>query len=70
METKLIDGKLIARNIRNEIAKEVEQFVQLGNAPPHLTAIIVGNDPASEVYVRNKGRACESVGMTHACPRV
>ena len=65
METKLIDGKLIARNIRNEIAKEVEQFVQLGNAPPHLTAIIVGNDPASQVYVRNKGRACESVGMTH-----
>ena len=65
MDTKLIDGKLIAGNIRDEIAKEVEQFVQLGNPSPHLTAIIVGNDPASEVYVRNKGRACESVGMTH-----
>ncbi len=65
METTLIDGKLIASNIRKEIAKEVEEFVQKGNSAPHLTAIIVGNDPASEVYVRNKGRACESVGMTH-----
>ena len=65
MKTKLIDGKKIAGDVRQEISLEVAKFVSEGNNPPHLTVVIVGNDPASQLYVRNKGRACASVGMTH-----
>ena len=65
MKTKLIDGKKIAGDVRQEISLEVAKFVSEGNNPPHLTAVIVGKDPASQLYVRNKGRACASVGMTH-----
>jgi methylenetetrahydrofolate dehydrogenase (NADP+) / methenyltetrahydrofolate cyclohydrolase len=65
MKTKLINGKAIAKMIRQEIANEVDLFIQNGHAPPHLSAVIVGDDAASQVYVRNKGKACESVGMTH-----
>ena len=65
METKLINGKAIAKIIRQEIANEVDLFIQNGHVAPHLSAVIVGDDAASQVYVRNKGRACESVGMTH-----
>ena len=63
MTAKLLDGKRIAGEIREEVAGEVQRFVQDGGPTPCLTAVLVGEDPASEVYVRNKGRACEKAGI-------
>lgn len=51
---KLIDGKLIAAQIRAELRKEVDEHIASGNRAPQLTAILVGEDPASETYVSNK----------------
>lgn len=58
----IIDGKLVSKNIRLEIAKEVEELKKQG-ITPGLAVIIVGNNPASEIYVRNKIKACEEVGI-------
>jgi methylenetetrahydrofolate dehydrogenase (NADP+)/methenyltetrahydrofolate cyclohydrolase len=59
----LLDGKTTAEAIRSEIRQEVAEFVaQTGHAPT-LAAVLVGEDPASQVYVRNKERACAAVGM-------
>ena len=60
---ELIDGKMIASAIKAEIAAEVKRMVDKGMRPPHLAAILVGEDPASETYVRNKSRACQEVGF-------
>ncbi len=59
---KIIDGKKISADIRAEIAEEVIQMKAEGICPG-LAVIIVGEDPASQVYVRNKGKACEEVGI-------
>jgi len=59
---KLIDGKKISSEIREEIKEEVSVLASEG-ITAGLAVIIVGNDPASEVYVRNKGRACGEVGI-------
>lgn len=59
---KIIDGKSIASDIRKEVAEEVADLKARGVAPG-LAVIIVGEDPASKVYVRNKGRACAEVGI-------
>ncbi|MDA0256538.1 MAG: bifunctional 5,10-methylenetetrahydrofolate dehydrogenase/5,10-methenyltetrahydrofolate cyclohydrolase [Chloroflexi bacterium] len=61
----LIDGRQVADAVAEETAQAVTEHVARGHAPPHLTAVLVGDDAASAVYVRNKGRACERVGMTH-----
>ncbi len=63
MTAKLLDGKRIAAEIRDEVALGVEQFVAGGGQKPTLAAILVGEDPASQVYVRNKERACEKAGL-------
>ena len=63
MTAERLDGKRIAGEIREEVAQEVAQFVASGGAKPCLTAVLVGEDPASQVYVRNKGRACEKAGI-------
>ncbi len=60
---KLIDGKAIAAEIRAEIAAEVAEFQKKNGVAPGLAVIIVGENPASQVYVRNKHRACEEVGF-------
>ena len=60
---KIIDGKAISAEIRAEIKAEVEARVARGECLPGLAVIIVGEDPASQVYVRNKKRACEEVGF-------
>lgn len=60
---ELIDGKKIASAIKVEIAAEVKRMTDKGARPPHLAAILVGEDPASETYVRNKSRACQEVGF-------
>ena len=59
----LIDGKKTAADIRGEIAAEIASCVERGVRTPGLAVILVGEDPASQVYVRNKERACAQVGM-------
>jgi len=59
----IIDGKAISAAIRAEIKAETEAFFQQNGIRPGLAVIIVGEDPASQVYVRNKRRACEEVGF-------
>ena len=60
---QIIDGKLISAQIRREIASEVREFVSNNGYAPGLAVIIVGSNPASQVYVRNKKKACEEVGF-------
>src|SRR5688572_7982847 len=60
---RILDGKQLAQQIRAELAEEVVEFIQNNGVVPCLAAVLVGNDPASEVYVRNKRRACEAVGI-------
>ncbi len=59
----LLDGKACSEEIRKEIKKEVESIVSNGRRPPHLAAILVGNDGASQNYVAFKIRDCEEVGF-------
>jgi methylenetetrahydrofolate dehydrogenase (NADP+)/methenyltetrahydrofolate cyclohydrolase len=63
MTAKIIDGKSIATNLRNEVRDRIRARTESGKRPPGLAVIIVGNDPASEVYVRSKRKGCEEVGM-------
>lgn len=63
MKTQLIDGKGFAANMTQKIALEVKQLQQEKNVTPGLAVILVGNDPASEVYVRNKTKQTHRVGM-------
>jgi methylenetetrahydrofolate dehydrogenase (NADP+) / methenyltetrahydrofolate cyclohydrolase len=60
---ELIDGKKVAAAIKQEIANEVKRMADAGKKVPHLAAILVGEDPASETYVSSKGRACKEVGF-------
>ncbi len=60
---KIIDGKQISAQIRAEIKQETAEFFKEHGFRPGLAVIIVGEDPASQVYVRNKRRACEEVGF-------
>ena len=53
MTADLLDGKRVASEIRAEVAEKVRQFVRDGGPQPCLTAVLVGEDPASQVYVRN-----------------
>ena len=59
----IIDGKRISSDIRVELATQTEQFKQEYGFAPGLAVIIVGEDPASCVYVRNKHKACAEVGF-------
>ncbi|MBE2255340.1 MAG: bifunctional methylenetetrahydrofolate dehydrogenase/methenyltetrahydrofolate cyclohydrolase FolD [Ignavibacteria bacterium] len=60
---KIIDGKLISSKVKAEIKEEVSELVQSGKRPPGLAFILVGEDPASKVYVKNKGKACSDIGF-------
>lgn len=60
---QIIDGKAISAQIRHEIRQETEDFANKYGFRPGLAVIIVGEDPASQVYVRNKKRACDEVGF-------
>lgn len=63
MSAKIIDGKKIAEQIRQEIAQQTEALKSSKGITPGLAVILVGNNPASEVYVRNKQKACEKLGF-------
>ena len=58
-----IDGKQVSAEVRREMADEVKALVEKTGVRPGLAVVIVGSDPASQVYVRNKQRACSEVGM-------
>lgn len=60
---KIIDGKAISAQIREEIAEKVKEYKSRTGNLPGLAVVIVGENPASQVYVRNKKRACEQVGF-------
>ena len=63
MTAKLIDGKLIANNLLEESKEEIAKRQQDGIRNPALAVVLVGDDPASTVYVNNKRKACEKVGI-------
>lgn len=68
--TTLIDGKKTAQDIKNEIAARVAEIKQAGRKQPHLAAILVGEDGASQTYVGAKVKACEEVGFTSTLVRL
>lgn len=63
MEDKIIDGKLISSQIKEEIKSETDRLKSEKGITPGLAFILVGEDPASVVYVRSKGKACEELGF-------
>jgi methylenetetrahydrofolate dehydrogenase (NADP+)/methenyltetrahydrofolate cyclohydrolase len=63
MTATIIDGKQIAANLRAEIALTIQERRQLGIRPPGLAVILIGDDPASDIYVRNKREACGEVDI-------
>jgi len=60
---KIIDGKQVAADVRKHVSLGVQKRIQQGLRPPGLAVILVGSDPASEVYVKHKTKACEEVGI-------
>ena len=62
MAAEILDGKIMSAELRAEIAQKVRNLKERG-VTPGLAVILVGNDPASEIYVRNKGKGCEEVGI-------
>ncbi|MFB1078704.1 bifunctional methylenetetrahydrofolate dehydrogenase/methenyltetrahydrofolate cyclohydrolase FolD, partial [Photobacterium damselae] len=63
MTAQIIDGKLISQTVRQEVAARVAARTQAGLRAPGLAVILVGQDPASQVYVNSKRKACEEVGF-------
>jgi methylenetetrahydrofolate dehydrogenase (NADP+) / methenyltetrahydrofolate cyclohydrolase len=63
LSARVIDGKAVAATVREEVAREVEEFRAAHGGVPGLATVLVGDDPASHVYVRNKRKATEEAGM-------
>src|SRR6478609_9257028 len=63
MPARVIDGKAVAAAVRERVRLDVAAYEEEAGRTPVLATVIVGDDPASEIYVRNKHRACEEVGM-------
>jgi methylenetetrahydrofolate dehydrogenase (NADP+)/methenyltetrahydrofolate cyclohydrolase len=63
VSARLIDGKAVAASLRAKLAEEVAEFVTRHGRPPGLATVLVGDDPASAVYVGSKQRQCEEIGM-------
>src|SRR3712207_873874 len=63
MTARLIDGTAVARRVREDVARGVEKLVADGGVAPGLATVLIGDDPASEVYVRNKRRLSVETGM-------
>ncbi|MCG5524016.1 bifunctional methylenetetrahydrofolate dehydrogenase/methenyltetrahydrofolate cyclohydrolase FolD [Ectothiorhodospira haloalkaliphila] len=63
MPAQIIDGRAIAKTVQEEVRQAVEVRVAAGRRVPGLAVVLVGEDPASHVYVRNKRRTCEAIGM-------
>src|SRR5476649_1089745 len=63
MSAKIIDGKTIAQQVRSEVAQKVKQRLADGKRAPGLAVVLVGENPASQIYVANKRRSCDEVGF-------
>ena len=63
MTARVIDGTAVARRVREDVGRGVEELLAKGGRAPGLATVLVGEDPASEVYVRNKRRLCVAAGM-------
>jgi methylenetetrahydrofolate dehydrogenase (NADP+)/methenyltetrahydrofolate cyclohydrolase len=63
MTARKLDGKALADTLRAEIAARVADRIRTGKRPPGLAAVLVGENPASQIYVRNKHRACQTAGF-------
>ncbi|UDG80109.1 bifunctional methylenetetrahydrofolate dehydrogenase/methenyltetrahydrofolate cyclohydrolase FolD [Candidatus Steffania adelgidicola] len=63
MVAKIIDGKTIAQQINNEIAKRIQERLKLGKRAPGLAVVLVGSDPASKIYVSSKRKACSELSF-------
>ena len=63
MSARIIDGKAVAAEVRARVAKQVEELTASGSPAPGLATVLVGDDPASAIYVRRKHEACEEVGI-------
>lgn len=63
MSAKIIDGKKVSALTRDEVRQDVEDWMEAGNRAPFLQVVLIGNDPASDVYVGAKTRACKEVGI-------
>jgi len=59
----IVDGKKVAQDIRAELKTDIDKLKENGRGVPGLVAILVGEDPASQIYVRNKAKACDEVGI-------
>lgn len=70
MPASIIDGKVISAAVRQQVTKDTAAFIAESGVVPHLAAVLVGDDPASQVYVRNKERACEKCGLKSTLHRV
>lgn len=70
MTARILDGQALAAKLRGGIADEVARFTSETGIKPQLTAVLVGDDPASAVYVRNKQRACEQAGIASQLHRL
>jgi methylenetetrahydrofolate dehydrogenase (NADP+)/methenyltetrahydrofolate cyclohydrolase len=71
MTAVIVDGKAVAAELRAELTTRVARMIEDGSAPPSLAVVLCGDDPASALYVRNKGRAAERTGvrfMLHTPP--
>nr|XP_054773603.1 bifunctional methylenetetrahydrofolate dehydrogenase/cyclohydrolase, mitochondrial-like [Lytechinus pictus] len=64
LPAQIIDGKKIADDVLKEIKAETDEWIAQGNRPPQLSVVLVGEDPASSVYVKNKARAASRAGIT------
>lgn len=67
---KIIDGKKIATEIKESIKIEIAEIIDRGERVPHLVAVLVGDDPASQTYVSGKEKACREVGFTSSVYRL
>ena len=70
MSATIIDGKATAKRLREETGKQVAMFIEQTGITPHLVVVLVGEDPASQVYVRNKEKACLAAGMKSTVHRL
>ena len=70
IKTQLLDGKALSLQIKEELANEVRQLTAKGLRPPHLVAILVGDDGASQTYVANKEKSSQEVGFTSSVYRL
>lgn len=66
----LIDGKKTAKEIKEELKKEVAAIIDAEEKAPHLAAVLVGSDPASQTYVNSKEKSCKAIGMTSSVYRL